>query len=92
MGKEGRQSRLKRTSQPDTRGTRLHLDKAFVGWARWWRDFQIKCLFKNRVVIRFCNPTPGHISRQNYNLKRYMHSNVHSSARAIYNSQGMETT
>ena len=23
-----------------------------------------------------CNPTPGHISRENYNLKRYMHPNV----------------
>ena len=31
-----------------------------------------------------------HISRQNYNLKRYMHPFVHSSA--IYNSQDMETT
>ena len=38
------------------------------------------------------NPTPGHISRkgENFNLKRYMHPNVHSST--IYNSQDMEIT
>ena len=36
------------------------------------------------------NHTPGHISRENHNLKRHMHPNVHSST--IYNSQDMETT
>ena len=54
------------------------------------RDFRIMCLFKNRVAIWFCNPTSGHISRHNYNSKRYTHPNVHSST--IYNSQDMETT
>ena len=34
--------------------------------------------------------TGGHISRQNFHLKRYMHLYVHSST--IYNSQDMETT
>jgi len=38
---------------------------------------------KTRVAIWFSNPTPGHISRQNYNSKRFMHSYVHSSI--IYN-------
>ena len=28
---------------------------------------------KNRVAIWSSNPTPGHISRQNFNLKRYIH-------------------
>ena len=28
---------------------------------------------KNRVTIRSCNPTPGYISRENYNSKRYTH-------------------
>ena len=44
---------------------------------------------KKRVAIWSWNPTPGHRSRQNYNSKRYMHRNVHSST--IYNSQDMET-
>ena len=35
------------------------------------------------------NPTPG-TSGENYNLKRYMYPNVHSSS--IYNSQDMEAT
>ena len=42
---------------------------------------------KNRMIQQ---SHTWHISRQNYNLKRYMHSNVHSST--IYNSQDMETT
>ena len=45
---------------------------------------------KNRVAIWSYNPTPGHISRQNYNWKRYMHPSVHCST--VYNSQDMETT
>ena len=32
--------------------------------------------------------TPGHISRENYHSKRYMHPYVHSST--IHNSQDME--
>ena len=36
------------------------------------------------------NPTLGHISRQNFYSKRYMHPYVHFST--IHNSQGMETT
>ena len=43
---------------------------------------------KNIVAIWSRNPTPGHILRQNYNLKKYMYSSVHSST--IYNSQDME--
>ena len=43
---------------------------------------------KNRVTIWSCNPIPTHISRENSNLKRYMHPNVHSTT--IYNSQDME--
>ena len=30
------------------------------------------------------NPTPGLISRENHNLKKYMHPNVHYST--LYNS------
>ena len=36
------------------------------------------------------NPTPGHISRENCNSKKYMHPYVHSST--IHNSQDMEAT
>ena len=36
------------------------------------------------------NPTPGHMSRENDNSKRYMHPSVRSST--MYNSQGSEAT
>ena len=33
---------------------------------------------KHRGFIWSSNPTPGHISRQDYNLKRVMYFNVHN--------------
>ena len=44
---------------------------------------------KNKATIGSNNPTPGHISGQNYNSKRDRHPYVHSSA--IHNSQDMKT-
>ena len=44
---------------------------------------------KNRIAISSSNYTPGHISGQNYNSKRYLHPYIHSST--IHNSQDMET-
>ena len=44
---------------------------------------------KNRTTIYSCNPTPGHISRENRNSKRYIH-NVHRST--TYNRQDTEAT
>ena len=44
---------------------------------------------KDRVTICSSTSTPGHISRQNYNSKRYMYSSDHSSI--IHNSQDMKT-
>jgi len=41
---------------------------------------------KDRVTIWPSNPTPGHTSRQKYNLKRYVYPCVRSS------TQGMEAT
>ena len=41
-------------------------------------------------MIQQSHSTPGLISRENHNSKRYMHPNVHCST--IYNSQDMETT
>ena len=46
--------------------------------------------FKSRVAIWSSNPTPGPISEENSNSKRYRHASVHSST--IYNSQNMEAT
>ena len=43
---------------------------------------------ENRVGIQSSNPIPGHISRWNYNSKRYMHPYVDNT---IYNIQDMET-
>ena len=45
---------------------------------------------KNRGTVWFCNPSSGHISRQDYNLKRYMHPGARSST--IYHSQDLEAT
>ena len=45
---------------------------------------------KNRTNIWSCNPILGHISKENSNLKKYTHPNVHS--RIIYNSQDMKAT
>ena len=39
---------------------------------------------KTRVAICSNNSTPGHISRQNYNSKRYMHFNVHSGSNLMF--------
>ena len=63
----------------------------------WWEGKLLQSLW--RTVCRFLkktkielpydsDPTPGHISRENSNSKRYMHPNVHS--RTFYNSQDME--
>ena len=44
----------------------------------------------NRITVGSGNPTPGRISRENSNSKRYMHPNFHSST--IYSSQDMRAT
>ena len=33
---------------------------------------------KNTATLWSCHPTPGHISQENYNLKRYIHPNVNA--------------
>ena len=45
---------------------------------------------KFKVATRSNNPTPGHISGQNYNSKRYTHPYVHNGT--IHNSQDMKIT
>ena len=45
---------------------------------------------KYRTTISSSNPSPEHISGQNYNSKRYMHPYVHRST--ICNSQDMKIT
>ena len=59
----------------------------------WWELLQIGTMensrevpqkTKNKVTTWMSNPTPGHIARQNYNSKRYVHSSVHSNT--IHNS------
>ena len=65
----------------------------------WWEckfvvtmenNIEVPQKIKNRVTIRSSNPTPGYISREKSNSKRYMYPNVHCST--IYNSQDMEAT
>ena len=45
---------------------------------------------KTRITIVSSTPTPGHLSRENHDLKRYLYANVHCST--IYNGQDMEAT
>ena len=45
---------------------------------------------KNTITIQSSNPTPGYISGENHNLKRYTHPNVHCNTG--YNSQDIEAT
>ena len=45
---------------------------------------------KKIFAIWSSSPISGYISRENYNSKKYVHPNVHSSL--IYNSQDMEIT
>ena len=45
---------------------------------------------KCRTTVCSSNPTPRHVSGQNYNSKRYMHLYVHNTT--THNSQDMEAT
>ena len=60
----------------------------YIGAATVENSMELPQKTKNRVAIWFSNPTPGHISGENSNSKRYIHSYVHSST--VYNSQNME--
>ena len=53
-------------------------------WKTVWR------FLKKIVVVWPCNATLGYISRENHNLKRYIHPNVHCST--FHNSQDIEAT
>ena len=45
---------------------------------------------KNRTTTWFSNSTPGHISGENHNSKRYMH--LYDDSITVHNSQDMEAT
>ena len=53
-------------------------------------QFGIPWKTKNKTTIWPSNPTPGTISWENHNLKRFMHPDIH--CRTIYNSLYMEAT
>ena len=59
----------------------------WIGTTTMQNSVEVPYETKNRITS---NPTPGHISRENHNLKRNMHPNVHYST--IHNSQDMEAT
>ena len=61
----------------------------FVQWL-WKMVWRFLNKIKYRTTIWFSNPTPGHPSMENSNLKRYMYPNVHCAT--ISNSQDMEAT
>ena len=55
-------------------------------WRTLWKFLQKL----KRATIWSSNLTSGHTGKQHYNLKTYMHANVHSST--VNNSQDMEAT
>ena len=60
-----------------------------VNWySHYWKQYGGS--FKSRTTVWSSNPTPEHISREDHNLKKYMHPSIHSST--IFSSQYMETT
>ena len=59
----------------------------YVGAATMENSMEVPQKTKNRITLGSRTPTPRHISRQNYHLKRYTHLNVHSSTSR--NSQDM---
>ena len=62
-----------------------------VNWySQYGKQYGASLNSKNRATVWSSNPTPGHIPRENHNLKKYMHSSVHCST--IYNRQDMEAT
>ena len=62
-----------------------------VNWhSQYGEQYGCSLKTKNRSTMWSSNPTPGHVSGENYNLKIYMHCNVHSIT--TYNSQETEAT
>ena len=60
-----------------------------VNWcSHYWKQYGGS--FKSRTTIWSSNPTSEHISREDHNLKKYLHPSIHSGT--IYSGQYMETT
>ena len=79
------------SSQPrDRTQVSLIAGRFFTLWVTRKDSVEVLLKTKNRVALWSSNPTPGQISKGNYNSKKYMHPNVHSSP--VYNSQDMETS
>ena len=72
-----------RKENPPTLLVGMQVDEAIM-------EIHVEVLYKtkNGNTIESSNPTPVYLSRENHNLKRYMHPNGHFST--IYNSQDME--
>ena len=66
------------------------LEGMYVGAATKENTMELPQKTEHSVTIWSSNPTPGHVSRQNYNSKRSMHPHVHSST--VYSSQDREAT
>ena len=71
------------------KGTLLHCWEECKLVQLLWKTVWSSSENKNRITIGFSNPTLRYLSRQNYNLKRYMHPYAHS--RTILDNQDMET-
>ena len=64
----------------EEKGTLLHCWwECKLGQPLWKTVWRFLKKLKNRVALRSSKPTPGHITRQNYNWKRYMHPYIYTS-------------
>ena len=78
---------FKSTSNKCWRGKR---EPSYIagGNANWYNhqreQYEDSLKTKNKTTICFSNPTPQHLSGENFNSERYMHYNVHYSTN--YNS------
>ena len=66
----------------------IQLVGLYLGAATVKNSMKVLYKTKNRVTTWSCNPTLGHLPKENHNLKRYMYLSVHGST--TYNSQDME--
>ena len=64
------------------------LVEIYAGATTMENSMEVPSKSKYRTTIWSRIPTPGHLSGQNQNSQRYMHSNVHCST--IYNGQARE--
>ena len=83
-------SKLEEVELPDFSNKSAAVGGNVIWYNYYENSMEVPQKTKNRTTIWSRNPTPGHLSGEKHNLKRYIHPSVHHST--IYNSQYMEAT